>query len=296
MKRLLTEEEIKIINNEKINCFFRSGLAALSDLQSPNFEKIFSILEMVQDRFLESQINFRSKDYKWAIDALHWWSRIWEYPYVLSHLIEIKKYTFQNSKIKILDFGSGVTFFPFLLHESGFEVTCVDNDSICINDIIKAKNFFNFEKIHPVLSENNKIPLESSTFDIIYSISVIEHILHFETILDELRRLLRDDGYIILTFDIGVDHMSQLKTENFMRFMKELKTRFQLVEPEETLHPLDILYSSNSKYPLRIEKNFKFYLYQTKLLFRSLLQGNLGNFSLRNNKLTVAGMVLKVKK
>lgn len=296
MKRLLTEEEIKVINNEEINCFFRSGLAARTDLQSPNYERIFSILEMVQDRFLKFQSNFRSTDYKWAIDALHWWSRIWEYPYVLHHLIKIKQYNFQNAKIKVMDFGSGVTFFPFLLHETGFEVTCVDNDAICVNDIIKAKDFFNFNKLHPILSEENKIPLESSTFDIIYSISVIEHIAHFETIIDELRRLLRNDGYIILTFDIGVDNMSELKIENFFRFRRELQNKFQLVQPEETLHPLDILYSSNSKYPLRIERSFKFYLYQAKLLLRSVLQGNLRNFSLRNHKLAVAGMVLKVKK
>jgi len=293
LKDLLTDEEIALLSNEKISCFSRSGLAALSDLSNPSYIKFFSILESVQDRFLKFQNNFRSKDYKWAIDALHWWSRIWEYPYVLFQLLEVKNRKSQHNEIKILDFGSGVTFFPLLLHEMGFEVTCVDNDLTCVNDIKKAKDFFNFPRLYSVLSEESKIPLESNSYDIIYSISVIEHILHFEEILCELQRLLKDDGYIILTFDIGVDKMSQLNIENFLKFITELKTKFQLVYPENTIHPLDVLYSSNSRFPLRIERDLRFYLYHLKLFIRSLLQRNFSNFSLRKTKLTVAGLVLK---
>lgn len=66
--------------------FDRSGLAALSDLDSPEWLKLFGFLEKEQDDFLTKEGQFRSPGYTWSRDPLHTWSRVWEYPFVFYHL------------------------------------------------------------------------------------------------------------------------------------------------------------------------------------------------------------------
>jgi len=95
------------------NVFDRSGLAALSDLDCPVHNDIFSILEKEQDNFLSKEPEFRSKEYKWPRDPLHNFSRVWEYPYAYHHLSNFLKTLPQDSRPIVADVGSGVTFFRF---------------------------------------------------------------------------------------------------------------------------------------------------------------------------------------
>jgi hypothetical protein len=60
--------------------FDRSGLAALSDLQTEEWRELFTSLEDQQREFLAKEEAFRSADYPWPRDPLHTWSRVWEYP------------------------------------------------------------------------------------------------------------------------------------------------------------------------------------------------------------------------
>ena len=118
-------------NQKQKSVFSRSGLAALSDLQTEVHQSTFSVLEEKQSKFLSKASEFRSEEYRWPNDSLHCWSRVWEYPYVYYHLTRYLQGLSEGSRPIVADVGSGVTFFPFVLAQLGCEVICADIDSIC---------------------------------------------------------------------------------------------------------------------------------------------------------------------
>src|SRR5215469_3699998 len=95
------------------NPFEYCKIAALSDFQTSTWRELYVGLENAQAEFLSKQDLFRSKEYKWPLDALHNWSRVWEYPYVFLHLNEQRRSNAGVQIPRVADIGSGVTFFPF---------------------------------------------------------------------------------------------------------------------------------------------------------------------------------------
>ncbi len=152
----------------------------------------------------------------------------------------------------VLDFGSGVTFFPFAVAKLGYHVICIDNDPICQNDMTKAiasiphntgKIEFRRNTIH------NKIPCDEKV-DIVYSISVLEHINHFEGIIEEIAMVLKPNGIFILTLDLDLSGDQSMGVKDFKKLLSTLYNYFEFLYPEKTIHPLNILTSSNSLYPI----------------------------------------------
>ena len=107
--------------NELGQWFERSGYASLDDFEAESWKSTFSKLERLQEKFLSNESDFRSEDYTWPRDALHSWSRVWEYPYVFANLKSWQAHMLGSGLLKVLDFGSGVTFLPFALAAEGFE-------------------------------------------------------------------------------------------------------------------------------------------------------------------------------
>ena len=103
-----------------------SGLAELSNLASNDWSIFMKLLEKQQTIFIRNQNRIFDKNYSWPKDPLHTWSRLWEYPYVLFHIRQSFFKINKKQKIKILDFGSGVTFFPFILSNEGYSVVATD--------------------------------------------------------------------------------------------------------------------------------------------------------------------------
>lgn len=90
-----------------------------------------------------------------------------------------------NSKLKILEIGGGDGIKSMLLHNLGYEMTCVD---------IKPweKQFYHVEKI-----EKNQLPFASKTFDVVLSANVIPVVSEKKQFFTELDRVLKNDGIII---------------------------------------------------------------------------------------------------
>lgn len=53
------------IESDPASVFQRSGLAALSDLETPLWRELFACLEREQDLFLAHESGFRSAEYLW---------------------------------------------------------------------------------------------------------------------------------------------------------------------------------------------------------------------------------------
>jgi len=243
-----------LINHNVDNIFNRSGLGALSDLNTPEYQSIFAQLEKEQEAFLDKETEFRSAEYKWPHDPLHQWSRAWEYPYIYYHLSSNLGVLPQYSRPVIADVGSGVTFFPFSLAKLGHQVVCTDIDPICEKDLSRAiKSVLHSPgRVEFRLLDNTKLPFEDCECDAVYCISVLEHIPDFENTVTEMARILKPGGLCLITCDINLMSADdrQLTFQQYMRLMAVIDASFVRGYPDRTIHPVDVLTTINSPYPL----------------------------------------------
>ena len=223
------------------NVFNRSGLAALSDFKSPGYQSIFSQL-------------------------------VWEYPYVYYHLRKKSVLASPASSPKVVDLGSGVTFFPFAAANLGYEVICLDIDVVCGPDIERASSVVPQQhgKVFFRLIADDKLPVKSGEVDVVYCVSVLEHIPNFENTIEEVFRILKVGGLFILTIDLDSCGYLDIGVKRYYDLRKCLSKRFDLNEPEITVHPMDVLQSQNGPYMMYSTwQKWKFHLKQRmKPLFR----------------------------
>lgn len=241
------------MKNTTYTVYQRCGLAALSDLASPDYQDIFSQLEKEQEDFLDKESEFRSNKYKWPRDPLHDFSRIWEYPYVYRHLADYIEMLPQNPKPVVVDVGSGVTFFPFSLAKIGYQVVCADIDPICKRDLALAREYVPHSPgtVDFRLIESTSLPFGDSECDALYCVSVLEHIPDFEKTIAEMYRILKPGGLCLITCDINLQPEDglQLDSAQYARLMSLINSSFARVYPERTIHPVDVLTTRNSPYP-----------------------------------------------
>lgn len=231
--------------------FKRSGLISLSDLNTPEYQAIFSTLEMEQHAFLEKENEFRSPGYRWPLDALHHWSSIWEYPYVYYHLKEQTAALGSNHGARVVDLGSSVTFIPFSIAKLGYEVHCLDIEAAYGPDIDRAAVCVPHQpgKVDFRLISDGRFPLEDGEVDAVYCVSVLEHIPDFEHTIEEVFRVLKPNGLFILTIDLDLCGYMNIGVSRYYDLRQCLAEHFDLREPEITVHPLDVLQPQNGPYP-----------------------------------------------
>jgi len=234
----------------KKNVFARSGLAARSDIDSPEWEQIFKLLEQEQALFLNHESSFRSPDYTWPRDPLHNWSRAWEYPYVFHHLQALREARHRSNVARIVDLGSGVTFFPFAVAKLGFEVICSDIDRVCEKDLGRAAAVVDHSPgtVTFRLTDGTHLPFNDGEIDAVYCISVLEHVANFECLIGETARVLKPGGLFLLTVDIDLRGDMELGAEKHRILVTALRSYFEYRWPEATIHPADMLDSSSGPY------------------------------------------------
>ena len=95
---------------------------------------------------------------------------------------------------KVLDFGCGNGSFVSFLNELVLEAHGFD---ISENTIKAAKK--KYPSLHFLSGDGRNSTLKSNYYNIILSQEVIEHIIPPETYIKECSRILKSDGYLILT-------------------------------------------------------------------------------------------------
>jgi SAM-dependent methyltransferase len=197
---------------------------------------LFRILEYFSNTFIK--INHKALTFyavKWVKDPFHQWSRQWEYPFVYSKIIN--KLEVHNTPLKILDAGSGITFFPYFLKSQfpSFDIICGDVD-LSINRIYDQVNKSNNNKIKFMNMDLGFIPFENECLDIVYSISVIEHIDNYLRIIDEFYRIIKPGGKLIITFDISLDGEAGLSPGQSEELVDYTFSRFQHSAERSSMH------------------------------------------------------------
>jgi ubiquinone/menaquinone biosynthesis C-methylase UbiE len=131
-------------------------------------------------------------------------SRYFEYPWAF-YAVKLKK------GMKALDFGGGHCGFQFVLDKCGLEVHNVD-PGLAANGVgwpinEKTMNKLNKKfktsvKLHNCFIEKANLP--SEFFDVVYSISVLEHLTKKELhiAMKEIGRILKPGGSFVITLDL----------------------------------------------------------------------------------------------
>lgn len=105
----------------------------------------------------------------------------------------------KNRHYAILDVGVGA---GKLLETIGKTFSNVDLHGTDFN--LNIKKIFS-EKL--TLSDATKLPYKNNCFDVVFALDVLEHIQNVDAAIDEIRRVLKDEGVFIIT----------APTENFLQ-------------------------------------------------------------------------------
>lgn len=191
---------------------FPQRIPKINDYIKIQSSKLFLEMESFSNHFVKENKKLL-RFYKWAKDPFHTWSRLWEYPFTYSHIFAYlnKVNNQQKSTIRILDGGSGITFFPYyivkkhpnvIVHALDIEKS-YEQIFIEINKRRNTKNvIFDWGDLREL-----KLKYPNKYFDIIYCISVLEHIDKFDIskVIKGFKKILKKGGVLILTFDIGLE-------------------------------------------------------------------------------------------
>lgn len=203
-----------------------SGLPKIPDYQRLLQSDLFKSMEDFSGGFLQSQSEYlRGYQGKWVTDPLHQWSRQWEYPFVFSRISEYARNA--GPRLHILDAGSGITFFPFFLSScfSNSAISCCDYDR-SLGDVYSRLNRSLSGRVQFTPGDLRHLPFRNNTFDIVFCVSVLEHTDAYQTIVAEFRRVLKETGMLIVTFDISVNGEADIPPEKAEQLLEILYQHF----------------------------------------------------------------------
>ncbi len=178
-------------------------------------------MRKLYDKILK-KIYYYSQE-KYAFIPTHWMS-LFSCCYIvrknLYNQIKEKAYLFSG---KVLDIGCGQKPYESLF-ENCEEYIGLDYDT---PEISYSKNV-------DYTYDGNTFPFENDSFDNIVSFQALEHIPNTERILSETSRVLKNNGYFLLTFAFAyAEHFKPYDYYRFTRYkIKELleNTGFEIVE------------------------------------------------------------------
>lgn len=108
----------------------------------------------------------------------------------------IKKYRLTNLKNKILEVGCGRGSLSAYFSDAGYECTLNDSSKTAIQIAKKNFNKFNLAANFNV-GDCRKLSFKNNSFDIVFSIGLLEHFRNPKDVINEQLRVLKPGGIII---------------------------------------------------------------------------------------------------
>jgi 2-polyprenyl-3-methyl-5-hydroxy-6-metoxy-1,4-benzoquinol methylase len=185
---------IPLVKKAKERAFSRNSSQAKA---IKSLARLASVKELNSEPFVEWMEGINSFAATYNLRVFTNWSKIWEYPWLwYAGLKEI-----DLSCSRILDIGSEISPFPWLLSMKGAKVSLVEVTTEWAGQWRELKNRLGIEiDWHIVRSE--ELPFEDETFNVVTSFSVIEHQSNKRAAVDEIVRVLKPGGLLAISFDI----------------------------------------------------------------------------------------------
>jgi SAM-dependent methyltransferase len=111
------------------------------------------------------------------------------------HFLDV---SFAKDKCISLDYGCGDGAFINYANNKGYRFRGVDNYYDATN--LAALEKSNVKEYIDIIDDSCVLHYNDRTFDFITSIQVFEHVEKLETVLSEIKRVLKDDGKILCSF------------------------------------------------------------------------------------------------
>jgi len=113
-----------------------------------------------------------------------------------------------NNQVRVLDIACNEGYLIFelkALFDNEYNMYCagIDINSEYIEIAQQKKNFFKLENCDFSVMDANDLKFEDNYFDIVTCASLIEHMSCPATVLEEIKRVLKTEGIIILTTPNG---------------------------------------------------------------------------------------------
>lgn len=218
----------------------RNGFALLTELESAGHSRILRAMEAFQAEFLALTRSLWDADFPIPGDSLAHFSRQWEYPYAWANA--------GPAHGRLLDAGSGITFFPFLLAAAGFDVCCCDSDDgLGLAARYEHAAALTGLQVEFIEADLTGLPCAAGTFDVVMCVSVLEHVGPARSqILASLAEVLRPGGRLILTCDVDLRREGDLLLEDVAVLLAQLRDSFDLLHPLDLLRPTNLLSSESA--------------------------------------------------
>jgi SAM-dependent methyltransferase len=220
----------------------RSGIPTLSDLNALKQTDLYRNHVQFNDAFLQKHAPaMKGYGRHWGLNPFQLWSRRWEYPFVAQRLIDFAAARPDLTPIKILDAGSGVTYFPYyvIAQVPRAEFVCCDYDTTYEPMFEQINRDRGNPAVKFIQASLQKLPLPDASLDAICCISVLEHTDNYGEIVAEFARVLRPGGLFVLTFDLSLDGKFTLPKPLAQQLLRMVMEHFDFQPGFDALGELD---------------------------------------------------------
>jgi len=130
-----------------------------------------------------------------------------------------------QKKLNILDIGCGFTSILNILdfgNKYGIDIGLVE---------LSKKGFDLDDQIHWISGDGEELPLNSDSFDVIFSTNSLDHMPNTEKCIEEIKRVLKEGGLFVLIVDVfekecgfrNMKHPNSFTKENIIQMLDEFK-------------------------------------------------------------------------
>ncbi len=213
--------------------FARNGFARMRDLETPRLEHEAREMEAFIARFVVRTRPLFCDALAYTGDRLYNWSRRWEFPYCWWNLR-------QGPLERVLDAGSGFSFFSYLLAGAGAAVSAADIDPR-LSPVYEKANEVTGRIVDYRVSPIEALVWPDAHFDAVACVSVLEHAPRRFDAIDEFARVLKPGGRLVMTWDISLSRDSDVTWEDACVLLDRLHERFEPAYELDLHRPTDLL-------------------------------------------------------